>query len=113
MLFTTVLLALAAAAPIFSAPMPSIALTRRHESVVEARRDTFSLGAPHHKAAKRQDQSEIVEASTSPNPSQPQVIGSGGPAGGFDAEVLGSPSGGMGLDDEEGSSTITDLLPRL
>ena len=113
MLFTTVLLALAAATPVFSAPVPSIELTRRHESVVEAHHDTFSPGAPHHKAAKRQDVGEIEEVSTSPDPSRPQVIGSGGPTGGFDAEVLGSPSGGIGLDDEEGSSTITDLLPRL
>ena len=53
MLFKIVLLALAAVSPVFSAPVPSTELTQRHELVVEARHDSFSPGAPHHKAAKR------------------------------------------------------------
>ena len=44
MLFTTILLALAAASPIFSAPVPSTELTRRYESgdtAVEPLHDTL------------------------------------------------------------------------
>ena len=53
MLFTIVLLALAAVSPVLSAPVPPTELTQRHEPVVAARHDSFSPGAPHHKAAKR------------------------------------------------------------
>ena len=39
-----------AATLVFSAPVPSIELPWHHGSVVEARHDTLSPGAPHHKA---------------------------------------------------------------
>jgi len=47
MLFTTILLALAAASPVFSTPVPSTELTRRHESgdaAVEPHHDTLVEG---------------------------------------------------------------------
>ena len=53
MLFKIVLLALAAISPVLSVPAPSTELTQRHEPVVAARHDSFSPGAPHYKAAKR------------------------------------------------------------
>lgn len=55
MLFTTVLLALAAVGPVFSAPVPSTGLTRRQESVdvaVERLHDTLSTGAPHQRSKR-------------------------------------------------------------
>ena len=54
MLFTTVLLALAAAGPVFSAPMPSTGLTRRQKSMeaIERLHDALSAGAPHQRSKR-------------------------------------------------------------
>ena len=100
MLFTTVLLALAAASPVFSVPVPSIELTRRHDSVVEARHDSFSPGAPLHKSAKRQDpeiQDELgMDWNDGYGPQSSESGSSSGSSGGhFDAqgETPGSNAG--------------------
>ena len=109
MLFTTVLLALAAAIPVFSAPVPYTELTRRHGSVVEARHDTLSTGAPQHKAAKRPREPDLFRTGRPLRPNGPGGLPEGTPGGiaggvSFSDEVP---------DDEAGSSTIPDLLPRL
>ena len=55
MLFTTVLLALAAAGHVFSAPVPSTGLTRLQESVdaaVERRHDILPAGAPYQRSKR-------------------------------------------------------------
>ena len=55
MLFTIVLFALAAAGPVFSAPVPSTELTLRQESAdaaVERRHDPLSTGAPPHRSKR-------------------------------------------------------------
>jgi len=56
MLFITILLALAAASPVFSAPVPSTELTQRHESgdtTVESLHDTL-VKEDFHPPSKRQ-----------------------------------------------------------
>ena len=105
MLFTTVLLALAAAIPVFSAPVPYTELTRR---------DTLSTGAPHYKAAKRPRE----PGQPFPNFPRPRPGGQGDLPGGTSGDTPGGISGGVSFsdevpDDEEGSSTIPDLLPKL
>ena len=55
MLFTIVLLALATAGPVFSAPVPSTELTLRQEpadAAVKRRDDTLSTGPPHRRSKR-------------------------------------------------------------
>ena len=109
MLFAIVLLALAAAGPVFSAPVPSTGLTQRQEPVgvaVERRHDALSTGAPHQSSKRlvpgwqtpervqRRQTTHLpfprpfprpTSSSAPPPPAQTQVPvqGSGDPAGGI------------------------------